>query len=119
MKPASKIVPRPVVATNLPPLPVLPAEVGPKSRDWLAAVGSLEHCVLCNRWGIQVAHRNKGKAKGRKNPDHLAAALCPECHHELDNGKTMTLEERRARMDEAIVLTLDALVRAGKVKVAA
>jgi uncharacterized protein YlaI len=107
------------MATNLPPLPELSDEVGTKNSAWLEAVGSIDQCVLCGRWGIQVAHRNKGKGKGLKNPDHLTAAICPDCHHEIDNGKTLTREERRARMDEAIVLTLDALVRSGKVKVAA
>lgn len=84
-------------------------------RLWYSAVADLETCVLCGRWGVQVAHRNEGKSMGRKVAAHLTAALCPDCHHEIDNGKTMTREERRAAMDRAIVLTYDRLVRAGRV----
>jgi hypothetical protein len=83
----------------------------------MAAVASLESCVLCQTYGVQVAHRNEGKAKGRKTDDCLTAALCPKCHTEIDQGKDMTREDRRATMDRAIVLTVRALVMAGKLKV--
>ncbi|MCG8990859.1 hypothetical protein LH427_03910 [Laribacter hongkongensis] len=86
-----------------------------KNRKWLAAVGSLEICVLCGAYGVQVAHRNEGKGMGMKAGDHMTAALCPACHHEIDNGKDLPLSERRARMDRAIVLTLGELVRRGLV----
>lgn len=84
---------------------------------WLDAVRSLPFCVLCGAHGVQAAHRNEGKGMGRKVADHLTAALCPACHHEIDNGRDLERAERRARMDRAIVLTLDALVRAGHVEV--
>jgi hypothetical protein len=90
-----------------------------RSRDWMAAVASLEFCVLCGKHGVQVAHRNEGKAKGRKTDDSLCAALCVDCHTGIDSGKAMTRDERRAEMDRAIVLTVQALTRAGKLKVAA
>ncbi len=83
----------------------------------MAAVASIGACVLCGRYGVQVAHRNEGKAKGRKTDDCLTAALCPECHTDIDQGKDMSRDERRATMDRAIVLTLLALVKAGKVEV--
>lgn len=86
-----------------------------KNRKWLAAVGSLETCVLCGAYGVQVAHRNEGKGMGMKAGDHMTAALCPACHHEIDNGKDLPLSERRARMDRAIVLTLGEPVRRGLV----
>lgn len=86
-----------------------------RSRKWLAAVGGIDECVLCGAYGTQVAHSNFGKGMGLKVPDHLTAALCPDCHFEIDNGKTMTREERRAAMDRAIVRTFDRLVRAGRV----
>jgi hypothetical protein len=78
---------------------------------WFAAVAQIP-CVFCGR-PAQVAHRNQGKGMGRKCDDCQTAALCPECHHEIDNGKTMTRPERRARMDEAIVLTVTEMVRRG------
>jgi hypothetical protein len=83
----------------------------------MGAVASIENCVLCGRYGVQVAHRNEGKAKGRKADDCLTAALCQACHVEIDSGKRMTREERRATMDRAIVLTLLELVRRGLVGV--
>lgn len=87
-----------------------------RSRKWLEAVRSVGYFVLCGSTdGIQAAHRNEGKGMGVKAHDHMAACLCHRCHHEIDNGKNLVREERRARMDRAIVLTLDALVRAGKV----
>ena len=86
-----------------------------RNRKWMAAVASLESCVRCNRWGIQVAHRDEGKGMGQKVSDHLVAALCPECHRELGEGKNLTRSERRAEMDRAIVLTFDKLVQAGLV----
>lgn len=82
-------------------------------REWLAAVGSLTRCVLCGAHGIQVAHRNEGKGMGLKADDCLAAALCPPCHAEIDRGRQLTRPMRRALMDRAIVLTLQALARAG------
>lgn len=89
-----------------------------RSRKWLAAVSQLDQCVLCGSWGIQVAHRNEGRGMGQKNDDSLTAALCPACHHEIDNGSHLSREERRERMDRAIVLTLRELTRRGLVEVA-
>lgn len=88
-----------------------------RNKKWLAAVGQIEACVLCGRWGVQVAHRNEGKGIGLKVDDSLTAALCPECHANIDNGKGMTRDERRAAMDRAIVLTLQQLTRGGRLKV--
>lgn len=86
-----------------------------RSSKWLEAVGSIDECVLCGRWGTQVAHRNEGKGMGRKVDDSLTAALCPDCHHELDNGTRLTREQRRSEMDRAIALTLQEIARRGLV----
>ncbi|NCH41212.1 hypothetical protein EHI94_01970 [Cronobacter sakazakii] len=86
-----------------------------QSVKWLAAVRQIECCVLCNRWGVQAAHRNEGKGTGFKVDDSLTAALCVDCHHTIDNGRELTREERRALMDRAIVLTLRDLTRRGLV----
>lgn len=86
-----------------------------RSKKWLAAVGSVDECVLCGRWGTQVAHRNEGKGVGQKVDDSLTAALCPHCHHEIDNGTRLTREQRRTEMDRAIVLTLQEIARRGLV----
>lgn len=84
-----------------------------RSRKWLAAVGSIEQCVLCGRYGTQVAHRNEGKGIGIKCDDSLTAALCINCHQEIDNGKQLTRDERREKLDRAIVLTVKELSRRG------
>lgn len=88
-------------------------------RRWFAAVASLECCVLCGRFGIQIAHSNQDRGMGQKSAAHLTAALCPGCHTSIDNGRDLPQAERRRLMDRAIVLTHDALIRAGKLRLAA
>ncbi|WP_245209439.1 hypothetical protein [Serratia fonticola] len=88
-----------------------------RSNKWLQAVRDIECCVLCGRYGVQAAHRNEGKGMGMKVDDSLTAALCPECHSRIDNGRDMTLSERRAEMDRAIVLTVQRLSRGGRLAV--
>ena len=82
-----------------------------RSKKWLAAVAQIECCVLCGRYGTQVAHRNEGKGMGLKVDDSLTAALCPQCHHNIDNGGSMSRIERRQEMDRAIILTIMELTR--------
>lgn len=84
-----------------------------RSRNWLAAVHQISCCVLCGSYGIQAAHRNEGKGMSQKTDDCLCAALCEQCHREIDNGSTMTRDERRATLDKAIVLTIQQLARMG------
>jgi hypothetical protein len=54
---------------------------------------------------------------GLKCDDSLTAAICPECHNSIDNGKELSREERRALMDKAIVLTIQRLAREGRITV--
>lgn len=89
-----------------------------RSKRWLEAVGRIDCCVLCGKWGTQVAHRNEGKGISMKVDDCLTAALCVTCHTDIDNGNQLSRDERRALMDRAIVLTLRELVRRGLVGVA-
>lgn len=86
-----------------------------RSKKWLAAVGQIEQCVLCGRWGTQVAHMNEGKGMGLKTDDCATAAICQEYHHTIDNGSHLSRVERRCLMNRAIVLTVIKLVRMGKV----
>lgn len=87
-------------------------------RKWFAAVASLESCVLCRAYGVQVAHSNQDRGIGQKSPPSCTAALCPECHHAIDNGKDLSKRERRQLMDRAIVLTHMQLAEAGKLRIA-
>lgn len=87
-----------------------------RSDAWLRAVASLP-CQCCGLEGsTQAAHRNEGKGMGTKVDDCLTAALCVECHREIDQGRTMSRQERREAMDEAILKTLVQLARRGMVK---
>lgn len=107
--------PRPVaqpVAVLLATKPV-PKEATFRSDAWLSAVREIP-CVVCGKHGVQAAHRNEAKGMGIKADDSLTAALCPEHHAEIDKGKNMTREQRRAEIDRAIVLTVKALARAGR-----
>lgn len=86
-----------------------------ESERWLAAVRTLD-CMRCFKAGpSDPAHRNEGKGKGLKTHDCWTAALCRECHREIDQGKTMTRAERREALDTAILMTLRALVKKGLV----
>ncbi|RON52907.1 hypothetical protein BK666_02075 [Pseudomonas frederiksbergensis] len=87
-----------------------------RSRKWLAAVREISFCVLCGASGIQAAHRNVGKGMGQKTDDCLTAALCVECHTNIDNGKDMTRDERRALLDKAICETVQQLARMGLIE---
>ncbi|GEK48451.1 hypothetical protein HPA02_27340 [Bisbaumannia pacifica] len=88
-----------------------------RSRAWLSAVHEIETCVLCGAYGIQAAHSNQDRGRGQKASDCLTAAICPDCHGEIDNGRILSREERRARLDRAIVLTIDQLARRGLIDV--
>lgn len=90
-----------------------------EEQQWFAAVASLEYCVLCGRHGVQVAHRNAGRGVGQKAPPWETAALCPECHDEIDNGSHLTRDERKALMDLAIVRTHSRLADRGDLRISA
>lgn len=87
-----------------------------RSRKLLKAVASLP-CQHCGRDGMtQAAHSNEavhGKGRGIKASDVYTAALCFECHSELDQGKRWTREERQTVWRTAWVKTVTALVKLG------
>lgn len=88
-----------------------------RSDRWLRAVASLP-CVICFREGAtQAAHRNELKGMGLKTDDCLTAALCVTCHADIDQGASMTREERRRRMDTAILMTIRALAQEGRLSI--
>lgn len=95
------------------PLPAAPKDAIHRSEAWRRAVASLD-CVLCGKSGeTQCAHRNEGKALSMKTDDVLSAALCVACHSEIDQGSGLTRNERRERLDRAILLTMQRLARDG------
>lgn len=97
-------------------MPSYPKPSTYRSDKWLRAVASLD-CVLCGISGqSQAAHINRDKGMGIKTHDCWTASLCVTCHSEIDQGKELSREERRARMDMAVLLTLVQLAKNGLVK---
>lgn len=88
-----------------------------RNRRFLNAVASLP-CSLCGREDgtIVPAHRNEGKGIGIKVSDALVAALCHQCHSEIDNGKTMDRDERRDAWNRAYVRTIQAMIESGTLR---
>jgi hypothetical protein len=84
-----------------------------EEKRWYSAVAMMENCALCGSFGVQIAHMNQFKSMGKKNPYWQVAPLCPECHHEIDNGRDMAREERRSLMLLAVFRTYDWLMRNG------
>ena len=64
---------------------------------------------------MQAAHTNWGGGKGRgiKADDNLVAALCLKCHYEIDQGNTLSKEERQEKWLAAHMGTVHALTGAG------
>jgi len=88
-----------------------------RSEKLRRAVAELP-CVCCGRVGeTQAAHSNLGKGMAIKASDARIAALCTACHHTLDQGGTMSKEQRRAFEDEMIAKTYVLLMEGGKLEV--
>ena len=93
----------------------VPKQVRHESEAWRRAVAALP-CVICGCEGqTQCAHRNEGK--GLKTDDCMTAALCLKCHADIDQGPDLSRDDRRDVMDYAILLTISALARAGKLRI--
>jgi hypothetical protein len=81
----------------------------------------------CQHCGTQdgtvvAAHSNQlrdGKGKSIKAHDYRIAALCFKCHYNLDQGNTLTKEERREMWEEAHRKTIGWLFENGHLKVTA
>lgn len=77
------------------------------------------NCQNCGRWSDTVcaAHRNEGKGMAVKVSDALIAALCHECHYQLDNGKELSRDERRDMWNRAYINTIKNLIEQEKLVV--
>jgi hypothetical protein len=85
-----------------------------RSEKWLQAVRAIGQCMNC--WVIcqpDPAHRNEGKGMGMKQHDSLVAALCRECHKLLDQGSSLSREERRSMWNRVYALTMERLTDMG------
>ena len=82
-----------------------------RSKKLLKLVAGLD-CQACGLGNmVQAAHTNWGGGKGRgvKADDNLVAALCLKCHYEVDQGKNLSKEERKAMWETAHKATIKAL----------
>jgi hypothetical protein len=79
----------------------------------------------CQHCGIQdstivAAHSNQmrdGKGRGLKAHDYRIAALCFKCHHEIDQGKDLSREERLNIWEDSHRATIGWLFENGFIKV--
>jgi hypothetical protein len=82
-----------------------------RSKKLLKMVANLD-CQACGSGEmVQAAHTNWGGGKGRgiKADDNLTAALCFKCHYKIDQGKTLSKEERQKLWTDAHKATVKAL----------
>jgi len=65
---------------------------------------------------VQAAHTNWGGGKGRgiKANDNLTAALCLNCHFEIDQGANLDKNERQQQWNQAHQKTVDLLTSTGQ-----
>jgi hypothetical protein len=80
-----------------------------RSKAHLKNVASLP-CQNCYIEGeTQAAHSNwsewGNKGRGIKASDEFVAALCQKCHYEVDQGKTLSKDEKSQMWHNAFVKT--------------
>lgn len=87
-----------------------------RSKKHLKNVASLP-CQVCGLEGsTQAAHSNQakhGKGRGIRASDEYTAALCFRHHFLLDQGQSLTKEERVNMWDKAHQKTINALIEQG------
>lgn len=93
-----------------------------RNKKLLEKVRESPICFGCGKHNdgtIVAAHSNRlihGKGRSIKAHDCYVAALCFNCHSELDQGLYMTREERESMWNEACILTYGWLMREGLLK---
>ena len=88
-----------------------------RSKKLLEACRELP-CQSCGREDgtVCAAHSNQlrdGKGKSLKASDYRIAALCLECHAGVDQGRTMSKEDRRQFWEAAHRATIGELFERG------
>lgn len=84
-----------------------------RSRALLNLAHALNVCPECGRMsleGLEPAHSNQhrhGKGMSIKAHDHWHAALCHDCHAQLDQGNGLSREQREALWERAFIKTWD------------
>lgn len=73
-------------------------------------------CVGFSEHGCEPAHSNfheDGKGGARKADDDRHAAACHNCHAELDQGRSLTLDEKKEAWNRAHKDTISEYFRRG------
>lgn len=86
-----------------------------RSKKLLRLVTELD-CQFCGSpHFVQAAHSNWGSGKGRgiKADDNMVAALCMNCHHDIDQGAQWSKQERQRAWWIAHRKTVELLVDQG------
>lgn len=95
-----------------------------RSKKILNAAKFAPGCFGCgadNCGQVVMAHSNQsrdGKGMSLKAHDYRVAALCNECHMEIDQGRHLSREERIARWEVAHRATIGWLIESGRLVVA-
>lgn len=79
-------------------------------------------CQHCGKQDgtVCAAHSNQqrdGKGTGIKAHDYRIAALCHSCHYKLDQGNSLTKDERREMWEDAHRKTVGWLFESGHLTV--
>lgn len=83
-----------------------------RNRSILKWASRCPKCMMCggfNDGTVVAAHSNQlrdGKGKGTKAHDCCVAYLCDHCHYVLDQGNTMSRQEKFMEWDNACIKTL-------------
>jgi hypothetical protein len=82
-----------------------------RNRKLLDLAHRVTECQSCGRYteGCEPAHANApgyGKGMGIKAHDWAHAALCHDCHAQIDQGGCLVREERREKWERAFLKTL-------------
>jgi hypothetical protein len=78
-------------------------------------------CQMCGAQDgtVVAAHSNQlrdGKGRGIKAHDYRIASLCYRCHVEIDQGSSMSKDERRQAWEEAHRATIGWLFENGVIQ---
>lgn len=93
-----------------------------RSKKLLEACRKIE-CQVCgiDDGTVCAAHSNQqkhGKGTGIKASDAMVASMCHRCHHNIDNGKEFSKEERIDIWNAAYMRTMRKLIEKGLLVIA-
>lgn len=86
-----------------------------RSKKLLRLVSELD-CQMCGSGQmVQASHSNwlGGRGMGIKADDNLVAALCLNCHYQIDFGKNWSKEEKQRHWITAHRKTVESLLNLG------